>query len=119
MRIKKSKAYLLLAFFVVFSSCEKDDKGYPNAGGLLPTNYVSILNNGFNPSNISLPAGNSITFLNGTSMEHHVVSDDNTTINSGIIQPQKSYYWKKDLDGTFPYRCVIHPTETGTITLTP
>jgi plastocyanin len=110
-------AAILLLLLTV--SCSKEDKGFPNSGGLLPTNYVSITSGGFNPSSLTLAGGNSVTFLNSTSQNHNVVSDDSVTIRSGIIAPQKSYYWKKDVQGTFTYRCTLHPGETGTLVLTP
>lgn len=117
------KIFLLTAAFcfalVILAGCEKNDRGDVNAGGLLPTNYVSINGSGFSPATLTLVGGNSVTFLNSTSQNHQVVSDDSVTIRSGIIAPQKSYYWKKDLQGTYPYHCTIHPAETGTLTLTP
>lgn len=109
----------IAAISLIMSGCDKDDQGYPDAGGLLPTNYVSITGGGFNPSLLTLFGGNSVTFVNSTSQNHRVVSDDSSTILSGIIAPQKSYYWKKDIEGTFPYHCSIHPGETGTLVLTP
>lgn len=116
MRKHTIAAFLILS---LCAGCGKEEKGFPNSGGLLPTSYISITSGGFNPASLTLVGGNSVTFLNSTSQNHDVVSDDSVTIRSGIIAPQKSYYWKKDLQGTYTYRCTLHPGETGTLVLTP
>jgi len=116
--IYKTSLICSIVFFL-FSGCEKIEQGYNPSGGNLPTNYISIKDGSFYPSTITLAGGNSITFLNSTSTIHQIVSDDLLTINTGNIQSQKSYYWKKDIQGTINYHCVQHPNVRGIIILTP
>ena len=49
---------------------------------------------------------------------HHLVS--NTALfDSGTLGPGSTYTFTFAGAGSYPYHCTIHPTMTGTITLTP
>lgn len=105
-------ALALLSF--VFYSCDKQI-GYNGAGGNLPSNYVYITDSAITPNSLRLSLGASVTFVNTSSQAHQIVSDDNVTIRTTIINPSTSYYYKKDTLGIFNYHCELHPTETGAI----
>ena len=49
---------------------------------------------------------------------HHLVSD-NGVFDSGDIAPGAGYSFTFPGPGTYSYHCSIHPTMTGTITITP
>ena len=105
-------------------SCSKDEEDFGAQGGLLPTHYISINDNSFSPTLLTVAAGSSITFLNKTTVSHTIISADSSTIVSTAIVPGSSYYTKPDtLAGSLPvviyYHCKEHPTVTGTIILSP
>ena len=104
--------------------CNKDSNFTP-AGGLLPTHYITINDNSFTPSTLTVANGASITFLNSTTHDHTIVSDDTTTLRAILIKPDSFYYFKPDTATAtpvqiyIPYHCVETPTTRGTIILNP
>jgi len=108
-----------VAAILTLNSCNKEDQGYGESGGDIPTNYVLLKDGSISPSVLTLVAGNTITFLNQTNEPHQIISSDSVTFNTGLIQPNKFYTWTKDIDGTFQIHCVQHPNVRATITLTP
>ncbi|MEP7164997.1 MAG: hypothetical protein ABI741_09885 [Ferruginibacter sp.] len=105
-------------------SCSKDEEDFGAQGGLLPTHYIDIRDSSFSPSLITVAAGSSFTFLNKTTINHTIVSDDSSTILSPAIAPSSSFYVKPDtLAGSLAvriyYHCKEHPAAQGTIILLP
>jgi hypothetical protein len=117
--MRKRLGLALTYALMLFSGCEKIDEGYNPSGGNLPTNYIVIFDGSFSPSSLTLVGGNSVTFLNSSSGSHQIISADSTTINTGLLAPQAYYYWKKDITGTYPFHCSLHPAEQGVLVLTP
>jgi hypothetical protein len=116
--MKKDLNYLLMIVLsgMIIASCTKNEN--PNAyaaGGGVPTNYISILDNGFSPSVLIVANGSSITFLNSTNNTHTLVSDDSTTLVTTPILPAKYFAFRKYFVGILNYHCVQHPSETGII----
>ena len=116
--------YLCLVLITGIYSCHKKDNIFEPQGGLLPTHYVSIKDGSFSPASLTVANGSSITFLNGTTASHTLISDDSTTLHSILIAPDSSYFFKPDTATTIPvliyipYHCIEHPTVRGTIILT-
>jgi plastocyanin len=118
--------YLLLTGVLIAGlySCTKTADDFDPQGGLLPSHYVDIKDNSFSPAVLSIANGSSITFLNKTTSNHTLVSDDSSTILSPAIPPNSFYFVKPDtLAGSatiyLNYHCKEHPAVTGTIILTP
>ncbi len=113
----------LLVLFVapfVIASCNKDNKGIPEAqGGLLPTNYIYIKDASFSPANITAVNGSSFTFVNQSGSAKGVYSIDSVVINKQGIADNTSVFFKKDTVGTINYFMAGKPTVFGSITLTP
>ena len=103
-----------LLFIVIISSCDKQI-AYNGVGGTLPSNYIYITDSAITPNALRLSIGSSVTFVNTSSLAHQLVSNDNVTIHTPVINPSTSYYYKKDTLGAFNYHCELHPTETGSI----
>lgn len=80
----------------------------------IETTSVSIEGMAFNPSNISVTAGQTVTFTNKDSVSHTVTADDNS-FDSGTIAPGQSYTKQFDTTGTFSYHCSIHPSMKGSV----
>ncbi len=117
--IKRSLSLFLVPSFLLFLSCEKSVEHAAPVGGNLPTTYVIIKDSSFKPSQISIVAGNSITFLNQTSKEQTIISFDSITIPATKIAANESFVFKKDTVGTFPYKNVTQTNAIGSFTLRP
>jgi plastocyanin len=116
--MKKGFQYLLVIVFggLLITSCSKNENANSYAAGNgLPTNYISILDNGFSPNVLIVPNGSSITFLNSSNSTHTLVSDDSTTLVTTPILPTKYFSYRKYFVGILNYHCVEHPSETGII----
>lgn len=105
------------AFFLL--QCTKYSDGYNPQGGDLPSSYIQILDSTFSPAIDTIALGGSIKFINQSSMAHTIVSDDNTTIPSTLVNPASSFLFKKDTTGIFHYHCVEHPAASGSIVILP
>lgn len=83
------------------------------------TNSVSIANFAFSPAAITVKKGVTVTWTNNDSTTHTVTEMDNQDgPNSGNVAPGKTYTFTYNTTGTFKYRCSIHPSMTGTVTVT-
>ena len=86
--------------------------------------------NAFSPDNksVTLASGGKIVWANGdysgggygggSGVTHHLVSD-NPEFDTGNIVPLATAQHTFTTAGTYHYHCTIHPTMTGTITVTP
>ncbi len=105
---------IALVFYACSSEIPKNE-----SGGSVTTQYISIVDNGFSPDNLTgaskLSIGTSITFVNQTDVAHTIVSDDTITFPARTIQPAKYAIYKKDTIGVFQYHCKEHPTVRGKI----
>ena len=116
--MKKGLNYLLVIVLggLMIASCSKNENANSYAaGGGVPTNYISILDDGFSPAVLRVANGSSITFLNSSSNTHTLVSDDSTTLVTTPILPAKYFSYRKYFVGILNYHCVEHPSERGII----
>ena len=67
---------------------------------------------GFVPTTVSVKRGTSITWTNNDVSAHTVTGSG---WDSGMLQPGQSYTRRFDANGSFDYRCTIHPTMQGTV----
>ena len=74
---------------------------------------VTMSNFAFSPSSVEIKAGESVTWTNEDSATHTVEGDGG--ISSGDLAKGQSYTKKFDTAGTYPYKCSIHPSMTGTV----
>lgn len=83
-----------------------------SSGGSAVT--VSLKNIAFDPSDITVSVGGTVTFVNNDAVAHNIAGD---TWQSGSLDPGKSYAHTFPTAGTFPIRCIIHPSMTGSVTV--
>lgn len=76
---------------------------------------VSIKDFAFHPDSITVPAGGSITWTNDDSVPHTATGTDRSVLQSGTIQPGKSFTQTFDTAGTYTYFCEFHAGMKGTI----
>jgi plastocyanin len=81
---------------------------------------VIIQNFAFNPPNIVVPPGTTVTWVNADRAPHTVTATDPAgAFDSGTLQPGQSFSFTFTQPGTtYAYYCAIHPSMTGTVTVT-
>ena len=77
------------------------------------TTTVEIGNNAFNPAQLNVAPGTTVTFVNHDNVPHTATSD--TKLFDLEIPPGSSYPVVLEGEGTVPYHCELHPEMKGTI----
>ncbi|HKV75305.1 MAG TPA: hypothetical protein VJN95_12370 [Gemmatimonadales bacterium] len=101
----------------------------PGHDVLIVSGAQSMGNHAFspNPHTVTLASGGKVVWANGdytggtyggSGVTHHLVSD-NPEFDLGDIVPLAAAQHVFTTAGTYNYHCTIHPTMTGTITVTP
>jgi plastocyanin len=81
------------------------------------TGAVSVVDFGFEPADLTVAAGTTVTWTNTGAATHTVKWSDGTPESSGLTSGA-TYQRTFDTAGTFPYVCGIHGSMSGTITVT-
>jgi plastocyanin len=81
-------------------------------------NAVSIVNFNFQPSGLTVAAGTAVTWTNTTTDTTHTTTSNDGVWDSGHLDPGKTFSFTFTRAGTFAFHCNIHPSMTGTITVT-
>ena len=81
---------------------------------------VSIQDFFFDPDQLSVAPGTTVTWVNEGQAPHTVTSTDGKELDSATLQPGESYSFTfKDDDAgeTYAYQCTIHPQMTASVTV--
>jgi plastocyanin len=78
------------------------------------TTTVEILNNAFNPPQLNVAPGTTVTFVNNDTVPHTATAD-NGLFDSGQLAPGASYPVVLEGAGTVTYHCKLHPEMRGSI----
>jgi plastocyanin len=127
---------LLLPVLLAASACSKTPVESNNNNP--PAHDIEIVlgaagkgSNAFSPANlaISFASQKKVVWFNndfssgsyggGTSVTHHLVSNDGTTFDSNSFQANATFTATFITTGVFPYHCAIHPSMVGTVTVNP
>jgi len=81
-----------------------------------PTAEVIIDNLTFSPETLTVTPGTTVTWLNQESVTH-TVSSLSGAFESGSMSPGDSFSFTFNDKGIFEYRCSLHPTMRGTVTV--
>ena len=76
---------------------------------------VEIKDFAFNPPEITVPVGGSVTWTNDDSAPHTATGLDREVLQSGAIAPGESFTQTFDTAGTFDYFCEFHANMKGSI----
>ncbi len=79
---------------------------------------IDISNNAFSPSSLSVPVGSTVTWKNDDPYAHTVTMSGKGGFDSGNLNSGKTFSNTFSKPGTYTYICSIHPSMTGTITVT-
>src|SRR5919107_777184 len=77
---------------------------------------VSIQDFFFDPGQLTVAPGTTVTWVNDGEEPHPSTADDGTW-DSGTLQPGESFSFTFDDPGDYSYLCEIHPDMTATITV--
>src|ERR671916_2943317 len=75
---------------------------------------VDISNHAFNPAQLNVAPGTTVTFVNNDT-EPHTATADNGLFDTGVLQPGASFDVFLDGSGTVTYHCELHPHMQGSI----
>ncbi|MCA1838607.1 MAG: cupredoxin domain-containing protein [Actinobacteria bacterium] len=78
------------------------------------TGTVNITNHAFDPTQLDVAAGTTVTWTNGDTEAHTVTADDGL-FDSGVLEPGQSYTSWLGGSGTVAYHCEIHPDMQGSV----
>ena len=79
---------------------------------------VSITSTGFHPNNVTVAAGDNVTWTNNDTARHQVVAN-NGSFSSPVLAGKQVYSHDFRAGGTFAYHDGLHPTLRGTVVVIP
>jgi plastocyanin len=86
------------------------------AGGATAADTVVAKNIAYNPTQITVKKGDTVTFKNEDGFAHTFTAD-NGDFDSGNVDGGTSFQYVVDEDGTIAFHCKIHSNMKGTITV--
>ena len=90
----------------------------PSADGAssvtIPMGAEGLGSRAFNPAEVSVAVGATVSWVNADSVAHTSTSDS-IGWNSGAIAPGRQFSATFPTAGTFPYHCAIHPGMVGSV----
>lgn len=72
---------------------------------------------GYDPADLEITAGTTVLWRNMDNQAHTATADDESW-DSGNIAPGETWEHTFDEPGEYPYHCMYHGPQTGTITVT-
>src|SRR5579859_4480818 len=93
--------------------------GAQSTGGptvnIIEPDASNVLSWGFDNTDLVVPAGTVVTWMNTGNNQHTVTADD-STLDSGLIDPGNTFSFEFDTSGQiFTYHCTPHPWMKATI----
>ena len=82
------------------------------------THTVTIKNMAFSPANLTIAAGDTVTWVNEDRMRHSAWEDSGDAFDTGLLARGESASLTFGSAGSFNYRCRPHRNMRGTITIT-
>jgi plastocyanin len=76
---------------------------------------VRMAGRAFSPATLTIAAGGSVAFQNDDDRAHTATGD---AIDSGILEPGRTYAKTFPSPGRFSFLCLLHPEMTGTVVVT-
>jgi plastocyanin len=79
---------------------------------------IEIVEFAFGPDAVTIPAGTSVTWTNEEIGVPHTSTADDGAWDSGTLAEGEAFSHTFTDAGTFAYHCSIHPSMTGSVTVT-
>jgi plastocyanin len=86
----------------------------PSAVVTIPRGAEALGRSAYNPAELTVDVGTTVTWTNTDVVSHTSTSDTNGW-NSGTIAPGGQFSFTVPSAGTFSYHCAIHPGMVGTV----
>lgn len=87
------------------------------AVNIIEPSPTDIMNWGYDNQNLTIAAGQTVTWTN-TGAQQHTVTADDTSLDSGLIDPGNTFSFEFDNPGIYTYHCTPHPWMKASITVT-
>ena len=118
MRGRPTKVLALALLTVLLPATAGDATERPERGpsGASRVERIRIVDNAFRGGSITIERGTVVKWLNRGDNTHTTTSDSGVW-DSGNLLPGENFRRRFRRTGTFPYRCMIHSSMTGTITV--
>lgn len=106
----------LICIFSIFvlvclAGCSKTETPAPSA-----SNTVEIKNFAFNPAEIDINKGDTVSWVNLDSVPHAIAFDNGGGLaDSENLGNGQNYSQSFDKEGTYAYHCKIHPSMKGKV----
>lgn len=111
-------AALVLLVTSIVGFLGRDAGPKESTGSTAGAGAVTIVDFSFDPTNLTVAAGDTVTWTNEDDAVHTVTSDGDGPLDSGDLDGAASYEATFDQPGTFAYVCTIHPNMDGTVKVT-
>ncbi|CAN5538622.1 hypothetical protein BH10BAC1_BH10BAC1_09720 [soil metagenome] len=103
MKIQTFLSLLLLTMLLI--SCKKEEKGNPGP------NEIWLEYKAFNPTQITVAAGTTVTFTNKDNADHTATSTGN--FNSGTIKSGNTFTYTFTTTGVYYFYCNFHSSNSS------
>jgi plastocyanin len=97
---------LLVLSAAVLAQKEDDDEEKPHK--------ITISNSAFAPKALTIKKGETVRWTNADNLDHSIRANDGS-FKSGTLKRKQSFEHTFKKAGKFPYACILHPREKGTI----
>lgn len=77
---------------------------------------VEIEGFAFTPQDVTIPVGETVQWVNLDTVRHTSTSDT-LVWDSGLLAESDTFEFTFDDLGVYPYHCTVHPTMTGSVTV--
>ncbi len=74
----------------------------------IDSNVIKIIDFSFQPAEITIEKGETVTWVNQDTIQHTVTSDQGNELNSDLLSNGQVYSHTFDQTGAFPYHCTPH-----------
>ncbi len=100
----------------LLAGCGGSSTTATTAGGAAAGNAAQVImtNRSYDPQEITVKVGDTVTWVNQDAPKHDVVAD-NGEFKSSLFDKGQSFSFTFTKAGTYPYHCSIHPGMTGTV----
>ena len=95
-----------------------DTKEQPAPAAKGGSTEVSMKDIKFNPSEVTVKVGDTVTWTNDDSVGHDVTADSFKSGDAGGLQNGATFKHTFDKAGAFDYVCTVHPGMEGTVKVT-
>ena len=77
---------------------------------------VDIRDLAFDPSDIEVAVGTTVTWVNNDTVPHTATASDGA-FDSGVFDPEERFSYTFDETGRVDYSCLLHPEMQGSVTV--